>query len=175
MQENPYRPSANVNQPPITAANELQIAGIARVSQVITLALASGILTITVFAIFQFYRGNAAANWQISPIVLIGWLMAGMAIPASFLVPSFVGQTNSTESTASPTNHLNSLLQRFQSQHIIGLSIVEGMGLLNAVAFMQQHHPGSAVMALVMFGVVLLKFPTANRIKQWVASRLPLD
>ncbi|MFO0941148.1 MAG: hypothetical protein U0930_10300 [Pirellulales bacterium] len=168
---NPYEtPSSKSDFPELTGQ---QVSGVLRVTQIITIALSLGLLTFTGISIFSIYQQNAQLNWNFDTLVLMGLGLMAFMVPASFLLPKLVANSMaSAQADENPESRLNKLLGQFQSQLIIGLALLEGCGFLNAVAFMQHHHPLSMLAAIFCIGLILVRIPTRSKLQYWLRERL---
>lgn len=171
--DNPYRASGIKYE--ATGIECENFEGIIRVTQIIVLSLTMGLAFFIGYVTFQFSQGNAALNWKPSVFAFVSWVIGASAIPASFIIPSLMGhatrkkEESSNESTA---NLQSKFLQSYQSQLVVGCALLEGPAFLNTSAFMEDHHPGSIVVAIVLSVVLLSRIPTRLRVQYWMATQM---
>lgn len=169
--ENPYEsPNAKSEIPEIS---NNQVESILKICQIITAALAMGLLTFTAFALYSIYQKNGAINWTFSTLVLVGLGLSVTSIPASFLFPKFIASsTAGQQADSSSESRIQGLLSQFQSQLIVGLALLEGTGFLNAFALMQDHHPASLLAGILCIAMMLVRIPTRSKLRYWLHERL---
>ena len=147
-----------------------------RVMQTIVGALAAGILSFFVVAVF--------VPAGVPPeIPLLSYLAVGatlIALPAAWLVPGMMarGQVSQIAARGSkrlPTDELGdvgSLVGVYQTSLIVREAILEGVAFFNLVAFMIERQPMNLVAAGVLGFILLAQIPTASRLEEWVQSEL---
>jgi len=127
-----------------------------RVMQIITLAMAMGVLMfgLTVLLVMRPEEADQEP--------FIAYLGFGLAIPAaiaSFVVPRII--TNSQ----SPTT------ETYQTGLIIGLALLEGAAFLNIMAYMIEGTIYSLGVAAVLLVLLLARFPTVVGVSDWIEQR----
>lgn len=126
-----------------------------RVMQIITLAMAMGVLAFGVVAVLLI-RPEVAAE------PMIAYVAFALAIPlaiASFIVPRLV--VNSQPAT----------VESFQTGLIVGLALVEGAAFLNLVAYLIEGQVYSLGMAAILLALMLIRFPTTAGVSDWIEQR----
>ena len=147
-----------------------------RVMQTIVGALAAGILSFFVVAVFVpagrppgkpplfFLAGGAPFNALPAARVVSGMMARGQ-----------VSQIAARGSKRLPTDELGdvgSLVGVYQTSLIVREAILEGVAFFNLVAFMIERQPMNLVAAGVLGFILLAQIPTASRLEEWVQSEL---
>lgn len=173
---NPYEAPRTKAELPEHLGEQLsgpQIEASLRVAQIITAALAIGLLTFTAFSLFSMYQRNAIINWNFSTITIFGLGLAASAIPASFIIPKFIAAPSvRLQADGTPETRVQSLLGQYQSQLIIGLALLEGAGFLNSFALMQENNPTSLLATILSIGMMIVRIPTRSRLQYWLSERI---
>ena len=67
---------------------------------------------------------------------------------------------------------LASLLSIYRIQLIITLAFLEGAAFFNLVSVMIEHHVISLTAAIVLLGLMAVRFPSRTKVSWWVQDRL---
>ncbi len=60
----------------------------------------------------------------------------------------------------------------FRQQHIVACAILEGAAIINLVLYMLTSFVGNVAAAAVLLMLLMLRFPTANRIEHWTQHKI---
>ncbi len=157
--------------------------GLLRTAQLITFALATGVILflviVTVFlgARVQAFEEGAMISFAMAAIAVVA-IFARLFVPGLVVNSScqriatgtFVinpGQSN----TVLPDTDEGKLLQVFLIKTIIGAAILEGGAFGNLVAFMLEGQIYSIVLAIICLLGVVVAFPTRSGLSEWLESR----
>ena len=160
----------------LTDAQNQCLSNSVRVMQTIVGALAAGILSFFVVAIFV--PVEAPPERPLLASLAIGATL--VAIAAAWLVPSLIAR-NQVAQIANrgprqlPTDELGdvgSLVGAYQTALIVRAAILEGVAFFNLVAFMIERQPMNLVAAGVVGFILLAQVPTLARLEDWVQSEL---
>jgi hypothetical protein len=160
--------------------------GVIRIVQIIVAALAMGMICFAAVAIFQRIPNPPQQD------ALIAYLAAGFA-PMMLFVRAIVGTSTvnrSRKNIAAGIRPLNppaagsqlpanftggdQFLFVFQQKTIIESALVEGAAFFNLIAFLTEGQWWSLAVAGVLLAVLLVPFPTYDRVENWVRYQLEL-
>lgn len=129
---------------------------VVRTMQIITVAMAKGVLLFGLVVYFAMRPDGVAPN----PLLqYIGYLLAVVTATLSFVVPRVI--TNSQ----SPTP------ETYQTGLIIGLALLEGAAFFNVIAYMIEGQPLSLGVAAILAVMILVRLPTIGGVEDWIESR----
>jgi hypothetical protein len=95
-----------------------------------------------------------------------------LVIP-SIITKARLNQLKSQDSDGQNTElNLASLLGIYRMQLIITLAFLEGAAFFNLVSVMIEHHVISLIAAMVLLGLMAVRFPTRTKVSWWVQDRL---
>ncbi|WP_442507049.1 hypothetical protein SH528x_005935 [Novipirellula sp. SH528] len=180
--QNPYLSSATTSN----SSNCINLKGLVRTGQVIAFALIQGVLFITaILAYLTFLSGDGgpANAGPASPpaednlvLVIIGVVACFVGCFASFVVNRLmkgmaIRQFVSTgeevalpiDETATMTAEISSLLTTSQTRMIIGMALVEGAAVINAVIMMLDENVIHLVMIALCLAAMAVQFPTLRK------------
>lgn len=127
-----------------------------RAMQIITLALAMGIV---VFAVVLLTVIRPEPREDEPMFVYLGVGFGLIATVAGFLVPRLVA------------SQLPTSLQTYQTTLIVGAAVFEGGAFFNLMAYMLEGQIVSVAIAGVLMLFILLLFPTVGRVQEWLTNR----
>jgi hypothetical protein len=160
-----------------------------RTTQIIIGALTVGLLA---FLVIVLVNPKPPANVRQGPPKMgvasvplftgIAFVFAAGALTASVVVPKSVVATQrrliakGTGDGVSSTSagDTGKLAQVFSTQLIIGAALNEGAAFFALMAYMFEHNPASLYLAIVLIAGVALRFPTRDRVGQWMDTQLSL-
>lgn len=176
------------------------IRGITRTSQIIVGAMFAGLIVFlaVVIALRMTQQGAPPPRGEGGPratppiLTFCAFALTALALPASVIVPrivagsqrrSIVAGTWSLESRpagrggdrSSPPGldgDTRKLALVYQMTLIIGVAFNEGVAFLALIAFLIEGQQPALVLALVLILGVGLRFPTRDRVDQWVGAQL---
>ena len=139
------------------------------VMQIITMAMAMGVLTFGVIVTFIANPpapadGDAAEVVQSDP--LIAYL--GIGVAATCLVISVVGPR--IVASKSPAT-----VGTYQTTLIIALALLEGGAFFNLIAYLLHGRAFSLATAGLLVVFLLMQFPTTGRVSDWLQERARRD
>jgi hypothetical protein len=160
----------NVDSPKKTSEEAPTEKQMIAVSQLITVAMAMGMMTFAMVAALVAFNGNKPRPNNIGPIPLeylcgaapvLG--LVAMLTMRQIMQTVLIGQLR----TAEKTIWNNSLKQAYQQQLLIGHALCEGAGLFCGIGFLVTHEWWLlGPMALALAGI-LLRFPTIPGYESW--------
>ncbi len=157
-----------------------------RMMQIIAAALVIGLVNTCLIAILFISPKPVPPNPQADAVpVLTAIAVAAFValVPLSFLLPrliakKYVGRivTGNWQpaQNADPvwsTTIFGQLLSTRQAASIVGLALLEGVGFLACVACMIEHRMIVMAVAAAIVVLMLLRFPTANKLRSWIAQQ----
>ncbi len=124
-------------------------------------------------------------------ISLIAVAFGIMNLAMSFVVPKLVvdqgrrkvalaGPDAVTQSDPSgpkqlyPAGYTGKLAALYQTQLIIGAALLEGAAFFAVIAYLLERSPIALLTALVLLGVMFTRFPTGDRVNNWLDQQLSL-
>jgi hypothetical protein len=162
-------------------------AGITRTLQIIVGVMLTGLIAFlsVVIALRTTQQGAPPPRGQgevraASPVLTFcAFAFAAFALPASVIVPRIVAG-NQRRSIAHGTSSLESgpdgdarkLALVYQQTLIIGVAMNEGVAFLALIAFLIEGQQPALMLALVLILGVGLRFPTRDRVDQWIGAQL---
>lgn len=155
----------------LTSEQEAQINGPLRITQIIAIALMTGVVMIT--GVLSFVAAQQPAPAENQPLNILPVLAAGLGllnVVLSFIVPG-VAINQQRQNVTEPTVGAFALL--FQTKTIIALAMVEAMALFNAVALLVAKTWWSlGVIAGLLAMMAIFHFPTRGRMAAFVETEL---
>ena len=160
--------------------------GVIRIVQIIVAALALGVICFAAVAIFLRFQNPPQQD------AMIAYMAAGFA-PMMLVVRAIVGTStvnSSRKNIAAGIRPLNiptagsqlpanltdgdQFLFVFQQKTIIESALVEGAAFFNLIAFLTIGQWWSLAVAGVLLAVMLVPFPTHDRVENWVRYQLEI-
>lgn len=169
-----------------------------RPMQIIVFALAMGVVTMAPLLLMLGGNlgGGAGGGGGQQPDRTLTYAALGMSVVclvASVAVPNVIGNTgrqavaegrqpavpsrrgffaNTESEIAYNSQPIGKLAGLFQTRLIVGGALCEGPALFCLIAFMLEQSPLSLAMAAFLVFCILLRFPTATRLENWIAGEL---
>jgi hypothetical protein len=164
--------------------------------RIITIALIGGLTTMTAIAVFMNLMSNPApatpdpkvAVAQPGPPIVtylaIGIFLSNAAL--AFVLPGIMAKQGVSRIAAgtwtppddAPAGAFDSmearLLAVWQSSQILGHALIEGAGLLGAIAYLQEGQILALVVAVAALVALALRFPSDDRLARWLEIHRPL-
>lgn len=143
--------------------------------QIIAGALMSSVVFFT-FIVLITTQGKFDGN--IGVITMVGLIFSGLATINHVVIPKLIVTTQLRQAAASLTTEatnadkINKLLSIYRTGMIVALAMLEGAGFLSLVALMIEHHVVSLAATGFLFLMMVVRFPTRNRVQWWVADEL---
>jgi hypothetical protein len=134
------------------------------------LALAGGVLMFAIFAII--FRGNLDFDF---PPPVLSLVLGGISIVVGFqciLIPIFARSRMVAEPEASRANRTDKLCSMWLGTGIAGLALMESAAILNLVAVWLEGNLANLVLAGLGLAGMIARFPTLNRLLDWLEPRL---
>ena len=173
-----------------------------RICQIIIAALIAGVLfflTVTLFITHVIMPpaapvGGMAAGGGSLPLPLITLIAVAMAVinlAMSFVVPKLVVDQGrrkiagegpdavmktdpSSPKQLYPAGYTDKLAALYQTQLIIGAALLEGAAFFAVIAYLLERSPIALLTALVLLGVMFTRFPTGDRVNNWLDQQLSM-
>jgi hypothetical protein len=156
------------------------IAAVVRTSQIILAALAIGVVTFAVVAVFAMSGGRQAPG---TTITLLAVAFGGADLVMCLVIPRFVTVINRKKIAAGtwqasqnqgpvPDSDAVKLALTYQVKMIIGAAMLEGGCFLALVAYMTERQSASLAVAAVLLAALLAHFPTLARVGAWIEDQL---
>jgi hypothetical protein len=157
------------------------LAARARVLQIVVIALAMGIVTVTL--IFFVLRGDKPAASVPSVPVYVFYLFVGTAIATSAVVSRGIEAnarrvaTRGWPERGEPTpEQLDAsratLAAAYQTRTILRSALVEGPAFFGAIAYFLSGDRTILVMNFALICALVSRFPTATRFEDWIDDQL---
>lgn len=146
-----------------------EIAPQTRVLQVIHLALMGGVVA---YFLFQVYQEPQYSDDK-DALPLIPLVFAATNVIMSFVVPSIVRRSGFAALRGKSPIPTNSLMNAFQTGHIVGIAMLEGAGMLGCFALTGGF--GSVprwflVVPVAVLVLMLLRFPRQGSVAEWITA-----
>ena len=148
-----------------------------RVMQIIAGALMMGVITF-LGVVLVITKGNVLGQGNPGIVTMIAAGFAGLMIVNHLVIPSIItkarlNQIKSQDSDGQNSElKLASLLGIYRMQLIITLAFLEGAAFFNLVSVMIEHHVISLIAAVVLLGLMAVRFPSRTKVLWWVQDRL---
>ncbi len=143
-----------------------------RVLQIITFALVMGVVMFGAVVVLLLRALEPPAATPVISGIAAGF--AVFAIVLHVVLPKII--VRNTLANQGPKANPESLLNVYQTQHIIALALLEGAAFFNLVATILEHHVWSIAVAVALVMIMLSRFPTQTRRAQWLETqRFSLD
>lgn len=147
-----------------------------RTMQIIAGAILAGLLIFLGIAVLIRAQGGGPPPVQDRLPVLT--LMAGAMLVANgmlaLLLPKHNGKQQTRKLAAerpeAAEDDTGTLLAFYQTQLIIRLALLEGAGFLGGIAYLTEGHPAALGVAGLVVLLMLVSFPTADRVAAGVAE-----
>jgi hypothetical protein len=134
--------------------------------RIITGALIAGVFF---FGIVVVATGslNQPPNGQ--TVSLMGAAGAAIQFVLYLIVPSVIARK--AGGFSSDPKSTTSLLNIYQTKHVIGLALLEGAAFFNLVCCMVEHNLWSAGIVIALVLIMLGSWPTQTRMLQWIETQ----
>jgi hypothetical protein len=139
--------------------------------RIIHLALCLGVLVATV--VLVVVRHSQAPQTDNPLLIYLGIGFAVMAVAAAWFVPATM-DTETRKRMAGgegPTLSADPVVNwalLYQTRLIVRCALLEGAAFFQPIAYFVAGHPVSLVVAAVLFLLLVLQFPTVDRIRAWI-------
>jgi len=176
MNQNPYSVSEQQTSGDVQSlgpAFDQQLRGM----QIIASALMMGVLMFF-GVVLVIAKGDIFGQGNPGIVTMIAAGFAGLMIVNHLVIPGLVtkAQLNQLKSQNSDGQNSEqkaaSLLGIYRIQLIITLALLEGAAFFNLVSVMIEHHILSLIAAIVLLGLMAVRFPTRTKVSWWVQDRL---
>lgn len=110
-------------------------------------------------------------------VALVGVVFSAGMFLMHFVVPNIVSagllkQINTAEFRRAEEEYRFELLfPAFMTRQIIACAMLEGAAFLNLACFIVSGFAGNLIAAVVLIGLIAMRFPTASRLEFWVQDR----
>jgi len=176
VSDNPY----SVGDQPTFGDVRLQGPGfdaVVRTMQIIAAALMTGVL-LFLLVVLVITQGDVFSTKSPPLITVIAAGFGFLMLVNHFVIPGIVSQTQLRK--AAETKLLQQdeettsqrVVAVYQTQLIIGLALLEGAAFFNLIALLIGRSIFSLGIAVVLLCLMLIKFPTRDRVSFWVQDRL---
>lgn len=149
--------------------------GSIRALQIITFAMAAGVLAYAAFALFI---NKFAIGGQPDMLSWIGFGFGGIAFLLHLIIPRISTGTQlrsinpATVAEMTEDEKFQRVFAGYQTGHIIACALLEAPAFLNVFAYQSTSYLWSLVVALVLIGLILLRFPTVDNVQFWAKDRV---
>ena len=148
-----------------------------RVMQIIAGALMMGVLMFF-GVVLVITKGNIFVQGNPGIVTMIAAGFAGLMIVNHLVIPSIITKARLSQIKSQDSDGQNSelklasLLSIYRIQLIITLAFLEGAAFFNLVSVMIEHHVISLTAAIVLLGLMAVRFPSRTKVSWWVQDRL---
>ncbi len=162
--------------PDETSSRDLPLAQV-RVMQMITGALVAGVLgflaVVLVIQQQQAQAGQPPLQTAIISLVAAGGFVVMFGVWL-ILPPTLIrqGLAQIAGKPADPPNETRTLLALKQTTHIVACALLEGPAFFALTAYMVERQPYTLGIALACVLLILLSFPTQERMQRWLDEQL---
>ena len=148
-----------------------------RVMQIIAGALMMGVLMFFGVVLVNT-QGDIFGQGNPGMMTMIAAGFAGLMIVNHLVIPAVITKAQLTRlkseapapKDSDSTN--DSLLAIYRIQLIITLALLEGAAFFNLISMMIEHHVISLIAAIVLLGLMAVRFPSRTKVSWWVQDRL---
>jgi hypothetical protein len=149
-------------------------AGQLRTMQIIAAAMMNGIvlaLAIFVLLVVKDKKPILTDPADVKMVSMVALFLLVTHAPLSVLLPGIMTR-NALRQMAAKESSLDDLLPLRQTTLIMALALLEGVGMLGCIAFFLECHAVDFVVVGLALGLMLVRFPTRNRVRAWLARQL---
>jgi hypothetical protein len=148
--------------------------------RIIAGALCAGVLIFTgIVLVLEQGAAEEPVLAFVAILVSVGAVLAAVWVPRMIGAPARVapadapaGERNSALPESDQTQRVSQALARYQTRLIVSLAMLEGAAFLNLVAYMVEGQMVNVAVALVLWLLMLLQFPSRARTENWIAGQL---
>lgn len=157
------------------AAQSASLTGESRGVQIISAALAAGVLFFMGVCLF-LNQGVLGNQPELLSWIAIGF--AGLMFVMHLIIPGIVAKVSlnrlSAEDvrSADEATKFEMVLPTFRLRHIVAIALLEGGAILNLVAYLITDYAGNLITASVQLTMMMIRFPTATRMQFWAQDRV---
>lgn len=176
MNQNPYAVGNNLDPRNVSPQTET-FEGSVRGMQIIAVTLMSGVLFFLGIVLMNT-QGDVLSFKQPEIITIIAAGFGLLMIVNHFVIPGIIAskqlkQLISNDFTGSDeATRIDKLVGVYRIQFIIGLALLEGAAFFNLIALMIGNSGFSLCTAGVLFALMLMRFPTRDKVSFWVQDKL---
>jgi ABC-type Co2+ transport system permease subunit len=146
----------------------------------------AGLLGLVAVAAFVVMNDNQPApRGALGDLPIISLMAGGMLafnLVLSFFLPNTIARnavrqiasragTQADKKDREPATHTAELIGIWQNTFIISRALLEGAGFFGGVAYLVEKHWLGLAVAVTAAAVMLLTFPTEDRIRSWVQNQ----
>ena len=148
-----------------------------RVMQIIAVALMMGVLMFF-GVVLVITKGDIFGQGNPATVTMIAAGFAGLMIVNHLVIPGLIvraqlSQLKLKDSSPKDSNStVDSLLAIYRIQLIITLALLEGAAFFNLISVMIEKHLISVIAAIVLLGLMTVRFPTRTKVSWWIQNRL---
>jgi hypothetical protein len=125
------------------------------------------------FGDLQSLGPNFDQQLRVMQIIAGALMIVNHLVIPSIITKTRLNQIKSQDSDGQNSElKLASLLSIYRMQLIITLAFLEGAAFFNLVSVMIEHHVISLIAAIVLLGLMAVRFPTRTKVSWWVQDRL---
>ena len=143
-----------------------------RTMRIIHAALCLGVVMLTVVLVVMRHTQKVQADVPV--MIYVGIAFAVMNIAAAWVVPASMDREmrkRILRSEGTPVNTDDpqaSWAMLYQSRLIVRCALLEGAAFFQPIAYLLAGHPISLVVLGILFLLLVLQFPTAERVRAWI-------
>lgn len=159
-----------------TSDRDIPLESRVRVMQIITLALAMGIVSFMIVAIvIRQQQGQPPATSMVTylalgyaPIMLILQLSVPKMVSPARKPASSSRLEDLAQPAASGLGDVGMLCNIYQTRLIVAAALLEGAAFFALVAYLTEGNILTLIVAVVMLGCILARFPTVSKVERWI-------
>ena len=176
MDQNPYSVSEHQTSGDLQSLGpnfDSQLRGM----QIIAVALMMGVLMFLGVALV-ITQGDIFRQGNPEIVTMIAAGFAGLMMVNHLVIPSLITKTRLNQLKSQDfgkqdtESKLVVLLGIYRMQLIITLALLEGAAFFNLVSVLIEHHIISLIAAIVLLGLMAVRFPSRTKVSWWVQDRL---
>jgi hypothetical protein len=148
-----------------------------RVMQIIAGALMMGVLMF-LGVVLVITKGDVLRQENPGIVTMIAAGFAVLMIVNHLVIPGLITKAQLNQFKSQDSDEQNSeqkrasLLGIYRMQLIITLALLEGAAFFNLVSVLIEHHVISLTAAVVLLGLMAVRFPTRTKVSWWVQDRV---
>lgn len=141
--------------------------------RIIVFALVMGITSFAVVALIIRESGQGQGNQAPPLLTYLSLFFALMMVPLAFLIPSLMVKASRRQlQSGNPTNDETNLWGLYQTRLIVGAALLEGPAFFLLIAYLQEGHALTLLLAGIFALAILVKFPTQEGVDRWVTEQM---
>jgi len=173
MNDNPYSVGQGIDSDKSTLQG-LEFDGAVRGMQIVAAALMMGVL-IFLGVVLIATEGNLTGKPEL--LTMMGAGFGFLGIVNCIVIPGMISKAHLKQAAAgllqkTEQEKVNQVIGAYRSQMIVGLALLEGAAFFNLTAMIVDHCAASIAVVVLLMGLMLVKFPTRDKVSFWVQDKL---